>query len=384
MWLILMSLVLLISCTASYNNAQDDLGIDEILDNATLDSLMFSLNGVIYTLPIHVSELEANGWVPDDPDNRFGTDTLEPGGFATWSLTDGNQFVGTMFTNISEEVLLVSESCITGIIAHTIHFDAQIIFSGNIMIGSTFEDVIEVYGDPCVVDVFEKSSSLSITYASDQYYLRLNIDTQSNLVVFIVLYHLGYSWLEPTLETSSEPPAIDIDEERAVVIYEISDNLHSFMIGLGGVVYTLPVHFSELEANGWRFCDVSNDYCPTSYILKPRSRALWWTLTDGIGFAEVNFTNLSSDLLPISESYITAVATTRPTVGEQPVFPSNITIGSAYEDVLAAYGEPSERSRDASQEFDRLIYFIDYLHVTIRISTQTNRVIFMGMSNLYT
>jgi len=161
---------------------------------------------------------------------------------------------------------------------------------------------------------------------------------------------------------------------------ELSDDLDSLMFGLGGVVYTLPVHFSELEANGWSIYDKREDLQSTTYMLEPGHRGFWWILTDGDRFVEVNFINFSEEVLPVSESYIADVSTSQPIVGEQPIFPGNITIGSTYEDVLAKYGEPCEKIERASDEFHRLSYYKDYLHVSIRVCNQTNRVVFVGIS----
>jgi len=337
-----------------------------------LDSPMFYLEGVIYTLPVHFSELEANGWRPYDPDNRFATDILEPGDFDIWTLTDGYQYVSVSVTNISEEAMPVSESYITGLAALSGMHDARLIFPGNIMFGSTYEDVMAAHGDT-LTHVRESENSLRLEFFSDRFMtvaLSISIDNETNLVIFMNMTYWGWTGPRPT----PPPPRAESELEK------LSDDLNSRMFYLGGVVYTLPVHVSELEANGWTPHDRSGT---RSYMIEPGRESLWWMLTDGYNFVDIWVTNLSEEVLPINETYITYVLATQITFGVQPIFPGNITIGAAYGDVLAAYGEPNERGvfrDDIHEEFNVFLYFIDYLRVQIGISKQTNRVILMDVT----
>ena len=159
-----------------------------------LDSLMFSLDGVIYTLPVHFSELEANGWTPYDTDPRSGSayrfaiDTLEPGDFAAWELILGNQNIIARLNNISEEVLPLRESYITSVSVLYEVYHAQLILPGNIMLGSTYEDVIAVYGEPS--SEHYTSERTQLFYFSYQFDLVINIDHESNQVTMISIWYL--------------------------------------------------------------------------------------------------------------------------------------------------------------------------------------------------
>ena len=129
--LIVMSIVGLVFGIAACSRFQTDSGTEKILSD-DLDSLMFSLDGVVYTLPVHFSELEANGWTPYDTDPRSGSayrfaiDILEPGDFAAWELIVGEQNVVVTFTNLSDEMLPLSECYVTSVSVLYEVYDAKL------------------------------------------------------------------------------------------------------------------------------------------------------------------------------------------------------------------------------------------------------------------
>lgn len=164
----------------------------------------------------------------------------------------------------------------------------------------------------------------------------------------------------------------DSDDESAPELGKtLSDDLSSRMFNLGDDVYTLPVHFSELEANGWSICDRSNTPHVVSYMVDPGSFALWVFVTDGSRFAVVSFMNLSFEVLPVNKTHVTYISASDSIAGVQPFFPGNITVGSTYEDVIAAYGEPNERNFYEGFELHSLEYFRDNIRVLIRICDRT-------------
>ena len=166
--------------------------VKEVLSD-DLSSGMFSLNGVVYTLPVHFSELEANGWSFCDVknDHHVATDILESEDFSIWTLTDGNQYAIVTFTNWLAEALPVNESYITGIAALEIFSDAQIILPGNIMRGSTYEDVIAAYWATESRSVFENSLTLHFSTGAGGISLSISIDNETNLVTFMDMHYWG-------------------------------------------------------------------------------------------------------------------------------------------------------------------------------------------------
>ena len=187
------SLCLVALCIVGFvacNRGQSSSGLGDSLDSPT-----FSLDGVVYTLPVHFSELEANGWRPYDTDPRSGSvyrfaiDTLDPGDSVGWELILGDQNVIVGLANLSEEVLPLSESYVVDISVLFEIYDAQLILSGDIMLGSTFEEVIIAYGEPSSWHDFE--DRILLFYSSDYFGLQITVDTESNLVMVMTIRYLG-------------------------------------------------------------------------------------------------------------------------------------------------------------------------------------------------
>jgi hypothetical protein len=163
------------------------------LVNVDLDSLMFSLDDIIYTLPVCFSELEANGWGPNDsdypPGSTFANHTLKPDESIGWRLTIGEQNVVVSFINLSKEALPISECSINQILI-LIHEslptmkDTKFILPGNIRMGSTHKDVIAAYGEPSTKNNLIEGKT-TFYYFSDYYTLRIDIDNESNQVALM-------------------------------------------------------------------------------------------------------------------------------------------------------------------------------------------------------
>ena len=179
------------------NGGQAGSRSGEVLSDVELDSLMFSLDDAVYTLPVRFSELEENGWRPHDTDppsgsaDSFETDTLEPGGFAHWELIIGNQNVLVTISNLTEEVLPVSESHVTDVALILGVNNARFILPRGIMMGSTHEEVVAAYGEPDVEHINDGAPSFMIQYSSDDFILDIAIDSESNLVNLISLSYMG-------------------------------------------------------------------------------------------------------------------------------------------------------------------------------------------------
>jgi hypothetical protein len=197
--IVCLTMICMVSLTVGVtacNEHQADLETEQMLCD-DLDSLMFSLEGVIYTLPVHLSELEANSWSLYDPDNLHTTDLLAPGELAYVDLISGNQNAWATVTNLSDEVLPMNENYLTAIAVLFREdmpelYNAQLILSGGITIGSTLEDVYSAYGRRATwMTNFEESDSLKIFYSSNYFGLDITIDTEKNLVAFMNFRYFG-------------------------------------------------------------------------------------------------------------------------------------------------------------------------------------------------
>jgi len=161
-----------------------------------LDSLSFLLNGVIYTLPVHIPELIANGWRPSDTapapgsEENFETDYLEVGEHSGWRFIYDDQIFEAGITNLSNEVSPIRESYITSVIvtafvARDYVLNAELTLPGNIMIGSTATEVLSAYGNPGPGDVDVRETNIAIFYSSDYFALQITISNETDRVIFI-------------------------------------------------------------------------------------------------------------------------------------------------------------------------------------------------------
>jgi len=194
-YIIVLCISSLIFWIVGCNGLQLESISEDVLSDAPFDSLMFSLDGIIYTLPVHFSELEANGWIPYDTDPRsgsgyrFASDILKPGGSASWELIADNHTVVVSFTNFSDEMLPLKDSHVTFVgVVYEVYI-AQLIIPGNIEIGSTYEDVIEAYGVPS--EWHASKNRISLLYDLNYSALQLTVDTESSQVVTMALTYLG-------------------------------------------------------------------------------------------------------------------------------------------------------------------------------------------------
>jgi len=387
-FLVVMSVVILLLTVTACKEKGTDIPPEKML-SSDLDSLMFSLDGVIYTFPVHYSELEANGWMPHDPDNRFATDTLEQGGDDRWELMHGNQNISVTLANLSENVVSFRDSYITDVLVLVrenvpVNYNASLILPGNIQIGSTSEEVFTAYGEDATILISEESSTISFMYSSEIFYLNIIADTSLNSV-FLMYYVYSQN-----THTNPQPTQVPLDSkqnpEPLRTVKGLSNDLESLMFSIDDVVYTLPVHFSELEAKGWTFYEDNNAFPNVQHsqtsMLKPGMLSFWWRLTDGDRIIEVNFKNLSNEELPVNRSYITDISSSETPIGEQIVFPGGIVVGVAYEEVLSLYGEPTEVINRTNEDVRRIIYQRGNVNLSLRVCKHSNLVSFIGLGVL--
>jgi len=279
-------------------------------------------------------------------------------------LTDGYNFATATFTNFSEEVLSVNEIYITRVSASRAISKAQPIFPGNITIGATREDVIAVHGEPS-----QRTAFNTFQHFVEYMLVQIRFSEQTNEVVSIVMDYWGWYRKPTAIETESETMGA-----------ELSDTLNGAMFSLNGVVYTLPVPFSELEADGFTFFD-------------PSDRTILYYFVPGRNFPDIEFisdnhnigarlSNLTRNAFrPYNESYVVEVYSIYGKHNAQLLFPGNIMVGSAYENVIATYGEPSSRHTSEDSTFFRLFYVSEQFILEISIDVETSLISAISMQH---
>lgn len=135
----------------------------------------------------------------------------------------------------------------------------------------------------------------------------------------------------------------------------LSSDPESFQVALDGNIITLPALYTDFTALGWE-CDfnVDEETLKPGYIMVGNA-----SLRKGdTSLSGVNFINLSDQELPLSECYVYGFAfayDTKGAVETSVVLPGGLHIGSTMDDIIAAYGEPTETD-DSRSTVTKLIY----------------------------
>lgn len=135
----------------------------------------------------------------------------------------------------------------------------------------------------------------------------------------------------------------------------LSSDPESFQVSLDGNIITLPALYTDFTALGFE-CDVDTD----EETLKPGFIMVGnASLRKGdTSLSGVNFINLSDKELPLSQCYVYGFAfayDSKGAVDTSVVFPGGLHIGSTADEIIAAYGEPTETD-DSLSSVTKLIY----------------------------
>ncbi|MBU3102706.1 hypothetical protein [Clostridium gasigenes] len=155
-----------------------------------------------------------------------------------------------------------------------------------------------------------------------------------------------------------------------------SDDLYSFEIVLNGVDYNLPIAFSELEKNGWviKEADLIN--------LEPSQHTLGTILKNGDKEINSYIFNSSENVQSADKCIVGGIAIDEYYAenGLKLVLPKGITLGSSKEEVLSAYGEPTDSYE--SELYTKFTYEVNtYKTIDIMIDIETNKVSQIDLRN---
>ena len=142
-----------------------------------LDSLMFQLDGVIYTLPFQFAELEENGW-----ELRYMTSyRLAP--FSerfNIGVYNGEKEIVVAFLNLSGNRLRLREAYISRVSIRE-YSQVQAVLPGNIVIGTTiYEEIIATFGQPGGRD--ELDDRVILRYYGENARTFMRIDMQTDII----------------------------------------------------------------------------------------------------------------------------------------------------------------------------------------------------------
>lgn len=170
-----------------------------------------------------------------------------------------------------------------------------------------------------------------------------------------------------TSEESSEAEDKEVIEEStetgkpaakpaANVPSELSDDIYSFQLSIDGTVYQFPMWFSDFEALGWTYIDENEDEILKSYQYTFSCR---WKKDDITVYTQ--FANLSMNSVAIKDSMVSGITIDPYYLKDcdwEILLPGGIQYNvSTRDDIIAAYGEPSDEYEgdmyyDMTYEYD--------------------------------
>lgn len=191
--------------------------------------------------------------------------------------------------------------------------------------------------------------------------------------------------------TSQDTSASDTDEvapeeEPALVrppaSAELSGEWNSYQFELQGKIYTLPILYSQLEADGWSLHnkeDREETLKSNQYILS------YLTLIHGEDEdteTGAQFSNFSKETLTLPDCYVTSISIGNYSWNENAVlyFPGGISIGSTQAEVEALYGKSAEIT-ESSATTDWTYRTDNYGYIIFTFTNETGTIERMRMSN---
>ncbi|MCL2528794.1 MAG: hypothetical protein FWE41_00415 [Coriobacteriia bacterium] len=159
---------------------------------------------------------------------------------------------------------------------------------------------------------------------------------------------------EPEKEEEAPPVSTDVSGDEypyatPIIPDGLSSSPDSFQVSLNGDLITLPALYSDFAALGWTTDRIDGEtlkpgyYTIGSISLKKGDTSL----------NSIRFINLSDTELPLSECYVYGFAFSydrKGAVETSVVLPGGLHIGSTIDEIIAAYGEPTETAESGSRK----------------------------------
>jgi hypothetical protein len=146
----------------------------------------------------------------------------------------------------------------------------------------------------------------------------------------------------------------------------LSSNPESFQFSLDGNILTLPALYSDFTSLGWTHNDIDGKTLRPGFAMVGSS-----SLRKGdAALTGAFFINLSDKELPLSECHVYGFAFSYGTSGAVStsfVLPGGLHIGSTVDDIIATYGEPTEKDDSGSGRLKLKYEFSDGNFISFEI-----------------
>ncbi len=333
-----------------------------------LYSFQFSLNGTVYTLPCAYSVFAENGWSIKDIEGE----TLEPDQYTfSQNMDNGDMFIMASLVNTNPDTLPM-EKCNVGKLSvdnYQAEKGAKLVLPKNITVGSPSDDVTAAYGEP--TDKSDLGPITALTYKLDSYSsVVIEINTESNTVDSIELENLIAKETSSSSKSSGDVPDV---VKNYTAPSSVGKSWDSFDLKYADSYYHLPAPVSSFIDNGWTMVSDGNK------MLAANDSAVGVDLRKDNQVLHASIRNYADTEQPIVNCFLTSLKFSEFDTKVSIELPKSITEKSKPADIIAAYGEPTDK--DSSASFDFYEYSNRDGSINFSISKDTKTITTIEVNN---
>lgn len=331
-----------------------------------LYSFQFKLERVLYELPCSLEHFTEEGWVMDKDETV--SDIMPEDWELGVEFSKGGNSIYLEFYNDTVNSLPYTECPVISInIDHYLVNEKvpSFVLPKDIDMNSTYEEIVEAYGEPTKVD--EYSYSKNISYIAESFYHEITFQTDGSTGAIKGIDITNYPYPEDdTVFSPDEIPAADSSVNYTPPT-ELGDTWENGNLSLDGDLYHLPAPVSVFLENGWAFNGntgytklASGDYDSNITIRK------------GNTILKVGISNYSSKQSPYINCYVISLKMDRSsTLKPDLLLPGNISPNSTEADVIAALGEARDSSESTSTVYAYYGQYPDTLTFNYDLDTRS-------------
>ena len=333
-----------------------------------LYSFQFSLNGTVYTLPCAYSLFADNGWSIEGIDGE----TLEPDQYTfSQNMDNGDMLIMASLVNTNTDVLPMEECNVGNISVDNYQAEkgVKLVLPKNIAVGSAYDDVVAAYGEP--TDKSDLGPITALTYKLDSYSsVVIEINTESNTVDSIEIENLIAKETSSSSKSSGDVP--DVVKNYSAPS-SVGKSWDSFDLKYADSYYHLPAPVSSFIDNGWTMVSDGNE------MLAAKDSTVGVELRKDNQVLRASVRNYADTEQPITNCFLISLKSSEFDTKVSIELPKGITEKSKPDDIIAAYGEPT--NKDSSSSFDYYEYRNSDGSIDFSISKDTKTITTIEVNN---
>ena len=301
------------------------------------------LEGESISLPMAVEDFLSLGW---EANGRDLSTSLKPERYITFTVTKGGSSI-----NITAANLLDDQAVLTGqatICSMSTDGSATVELPGGVKVGMSESDVIAAYGEPATSN--DIMGMILTSYSAEDYSMGFIIESDKIISLSVSISAIA----EFKSHDEDMPEVIPF-----VISEDLPDRIEDLTFDLLGDGITLPMIVEDFIAFGYKKYWLSGELHLDEILEPGQYTTIKPAKNNNVVSLEVG--NLSDKPITVEKSTILALSIGDDYGAELAEFPKGIRLGvSSKEDIIAAYGEPTNRMHMQYKKEDYRVYFVFY------------------------